>query len=69
MTKEPTNTEKKHHTDLALAYLYENRKGEPMSLREISYFTGMNIKNLEEIYASAIKKLRKNGELIKKGLI
>ena len=69
MDNDLTNTEKKFHTDLALAYLYENRMGEPMTLNEISSFTGLKLTKIEDRYYSAMNKLRKQAKLIEQDII
>jgi len=69
VTDNLTQTEKKLHSDIALAYLYENSDRQPMTLEEIANFTGMPLNRLNDIYASALNKLRKSAKLIQEDLI
>ena len=53
-----TYNQKKAHTDKALAYLHKHNEGNPMTIEEISAFTGLKRRKVKKYYLSGIEKLR-----------
>lgn len=58
MIEDLTYNEKKAHTDSALAYLLKHNAGNPMSIEEISDFTGLKRVKVKKYYLSGLSKLR-----------